>query len=247
MGFFVVLFFIIIIFVVYKIVSSKGHDTPAGNKIKREKIELTFEDSDKTEGKYLVIDTETTGLPRNKHDRPENVDNWPYVVQLAWILFDDEGKEIEDKEYILKQKVNIPPSASEIHGITNTIMEEKGIDPKIVLTELLGAIKRVKTIVAHNIDFDLPILEAEFIRNGFEKQLQKVDKVCTMKVGKNFCKLPGAYDDYKYPTLMELFRKCFYDYASSFRPLYDKHDAMMDVLLTAKCFFRLKELNKIRK
>lgn len=245
MGYVALLIIIAIIFVIYKLFKSTRF---AGNEVRwREKIDIEFEDSNKTEGQYLVIDTETTGLPQNRYDKPENLNNWPHIVQLAWILFDDEGKAIELKEYILKQKVRIPPSATEKHGITNTIMEEKGVDPKTVLTEFLEAIKRAKIIVAHNIDYDVPIIEAEFLRNGFEKQLKKVDKICTMKVGKNICKVPGAYDDYKYPTLMELFKKCFYDYATSFNPLYDKHNALMDAGLTAKCFFKLKELNKIKK
>lgn len=244
MSFFALLIVIILIFVIYKLFKSANFDRKQASW--RENIDIAFEDSTKTEGQYLVIDTETTGLPQNKQDRPENLENWPHIVQLAWILFDDEGKTIELKEYILKQEVSIPPSATEKHGITNTIMAEKGVDTKTVLTEFIKAIKRTKSIVAHNIDYDVPIIEAEFLRNGFEKQLGKINKICTMKVGKNFCKLPGAYDDYKYPTLMELFKKCFYDYATSFKPLYDKHNALMDAGLTAKCFFKLKELNKIK-
>jgi len=244
MGFLALLIIIAIIFVIYKLFKSKSAAEKEARW--REKIDIEFEDSNKTEGHYIVIDTETTGLPKNRYDIPENFENWPYIVQLAWILFDDEGKAIELKEYILKQKVRIPPSATEKHGITNTIMEEKGVDPKTVLTEFIEAIKRAKIIVAHNIDYDVPIIEAEFLRNGFEKQLKKINKICTMNVGKKFCKLPGAYDDYKYPTLMELFKKCFYDYATSFNPLYYKHNALMDAGLTAKCFFKLKELNKVK-
>jgi len=238
MGFLVLLIIIAIIFVVYNLFKSKS---VAKNEVRLiKKIDIEFEDSNKTEGQYLVIDTETTGLPKNKYDRPENLENWPHIIQLAWILFDDEGKAIELKEYILKQNIGIPRNATEKHGITNAIMEEKGVDPKTVLTGFLKAIKRTKIIVAHNIDYDVPIIEAEFLRNGFEKQLEKINKICTMKVGKNFCTLPGAYNDYKYPTLMELFKKCFYDYATFFDPLYDKHNALMDAGLTAKCFFKLK-------
>ena len=123
---------------------------------------------------------------------------------------------------------------------------EQGIYPQAALSEFVQAMRRAKIMVAHNIDFDIPILEAEFLRNGLEKQLTKMRKICTMKAGKDFCKLPGRYEDYKYPTLMQLFQKCFYDYADSFTPREYKHNALLDAGLTAKCFFRLKELNKIR-
>ena len=38
--------------------------------------------------KYLFIDTETTGLPK-EYDAPyTDIDNWPRLVQLAWIVYD---------------------------------------------------------------------------------------------------------------------------------------------------------------
>ena len=60
-----------------------------GNRIK---IDLEFEDSTKTIGKYLVFDLETTGFPIDRYASPDDFKNWPYVVQIAWILFDDEHK-----------------------------------------------------------------------------------------------------------------------------------------------------------
>ncbi len=242
MFFWLLLIIVIAIFTIYK----SSTDMRGVRKEWTEKLDLTFEESNGTEGKYLIIDTETTGLPQNRYSKPENLDNWPHIVQLAWILLDNEGKLLAHNEYILKQDIKIPPKATAIHGITNAIMEEKGVDPKLVLTKLIETIKRAKILVAHNIDFDVPILEAEFLRNSFEKQLEKTDKICTMKIGTNFCRIPSSYGDYKYPTLMELFKKCFYDYASSFKPLYDKHNALTDVALTAKCFLKLKELGKIK-
>ncbi|MCX5719262.1 MAG: hypothetical protein NT055_04725 [Nitrospirae bacterium] len=69
---------------------------------KRIEIKLDFEDSTKTTGKYLVFDTETTGLPINKHAPPDDFKNWPYVLQIAWLLFDDEHKLIEHNNFYLK-------------------------------------------------------------------------------------------------------------------------------------------------
>jgi hypothetical protein len=70
---------------------------------KRIEVNLDFKGSTKTTGKYLVFDTETTGLPINEHAPPDDFQNWPYVVQIAWILFDDEHKLIEYKNFYLKQ------------------------------------------------------------------------------------------------------------------------------------------------
>jgi len=41
---------------------------------------------------YLFFDTETTGLPRNWNAPVHNTQNWPRMVQIAWIIYDDGGK-----------------------------------------------------------------------------------------------------------------------------------------------------------
>jgi DNA polymerase III alpha subunit (gram-positive type) len=51
---------------------------------------------------YLVFDTETTGLPLNYNAPLSDSDNWPRMVQIAWQLHDEEGKLIENQDYIIK-------------------------------------------------------------------------------------------------------------------------------------------------
>jgi DNA polymerase-3 subunit alpha len=69
---------------------------------------------------FLILDTETTGLP-DKYDAPvSDVDNWPRLVQLAWQLFDDKGELIGSEDYIIRPEgFTIPFSAQKIHGISN--------------------------------------------------------------------------------------------------------------------------------
>jgi DNA polymerase III alpha subunit (gram-positive type) len=69
-----------------------GEVLAMGNRIK---IDFEFDDSTKTSGKYLVFDIETTGFPININAPPDDFKNWPYVIQIAWLLFDDERKVIE--------------------------------------------------------------------------------------------------------------------------------------------------------
>ena len=44
---------------------------------------------------YLFFDTETTGLPKNWNAPIQNVNNWPRMVQIAWLLYDNNGTKIE--------------------------------------------------------------------------------------------------------------------------------------------------------
>jgi DNA polymerase III epsilon subunit-like protein len=39
----------------------------------------------------VFFDTETTGLPRDYNAPSSKLDNWPRLVQLAWIVSDYDG------------------------------------------------------------------------------------------------------------------------------------------------------------
>ena len=51
---------------------------------------------------FLFFDTETTGLPQRWNAPVTEVDNWPRLVQLAWIMCDDKGNIIEERSDIIK-------------------------------------------------------------------------------------------------------------------------------------------------
>ena len=62
---------------------------------------------------FLFFDTETTGLPQRWNAPVTDVDNWPRLVQLAWIMCDDKGNIIEERSDIIKPEgFSIPVEAS---------------------------------------------------------------------------------------------------------------------------------------
>ena len=66
---------------------------------------------------YLIFDTETTGLPQNFNAPLSDSDNWPRMVQIAWQLHDEEGKLIENQDYIIKPEgYDIPLMRLEFTG-----------------------------------------------------------------------------------------------------------------------------------
>ncbi|MDP2042871.1 MAG: 3'-5' exonuclease, partial [Algoriphagus sp.] len=68
---------------------------------------------------YLFFDTETTGLPKNYKAEITDLDNWPRLVQLAYLIYSPNGKLEVERNYILKpQNFKIPLEATNIHGIT---------------------------------------------------------------------------------------------------------------------------------
>ncbi len=185
---------------------------------------------------YLFFDTETTGLPK-RYDAPASaLNNWPRVIQLAWMLCDDAGREIECADYIIKPEgFLIPKDVARIHGITHERAVMEGVPAMNALLKFLDALGKSEVLVAHNMSFDQPIIEAEFLRNNIEYDLMRPKKICTKNASTNYCKIPGNYG-FKWPSLMELHNKLF---GSDFE---DAHNALSDVKVCAKCFFELKRL-----
>lgn len=184
---------------------------------------------------YLFFDTETTGLPKRWDAPASDLDNWPRLVQIAWMCFDGGGKEISQNSKIIKPEgFAIPDESSKIHGITTEIAEKKGVPLEKILKEFMNMINQSQFLIAHNMSFDEKIVDAEFIRKKIPRSLFQPKKICTKEVATEFCKIPGSYG-YKWPTLSELHIKLF---ESDF---HDAHNALIDVSVCAKCFFELKK------
>jgi DNA polymerase-3 subunit alpha len=184
---------------------------------------------------FLIIDTETTGLPE-KYDAPvSDVDNWPRLVQLAWQLYDSKGELIGSEDYIVKPEgFTIPYNAQKVHGISTERALEKGKDLNFVLGEFAGAVERSSFIIGHNIDFDKSIIGAEYVRTKIPNQLFEKTSICTKEESTGYCAIPDIRGDkYKWPTLAELYRKLFN------ADLQEAHNASADVAATARCFFEL--------
>ncbi len=190
---------------------------------------------------YLFFDTETTGLPKNYKAPASDTENWPRMVQIAWIIYDSQEKIIEKKMFIIKPEgYTIPTEASDVHGISTEKAMAEGDDLTTVLNAFRGAMLKSEMLVAHNISFDEKIVAAEFIRKKIEKLGKKLPRRDTMMEAVDFCKLPGRYGNYKWPNLTELHIKLFgkgFDGA---------HDALVDVIACADCFFELKKRGEIR-
>ena len=190
---------------------------------------------------YLIFDTETTGIPKNYNAPVSDLNNWPRLVQIAWMHCDNSGKILSKSSYIVKpQGFIIPENVVKIHGISTEKANNEGIALKTVLNEFSTAISRSSFLVAHNVKFDENIVGAEFLREKIESRLFSIPKICTQVMSTNYCKLSGPYGKYKWPKLSELHHKLF---NVSYE---DAHDAAADVKACAKCFFELKNKGIIK-
>ncbi len=149
---------------------------------------------------YLFFDTETTGLPKNWKAPLTDLNNWPRLVQLAYLQFDKSGNKISGGDFIIKPEgFIIPKDASKIHGISTEKASLEGKDLRTVLKDFQSLINEADYVVAHNISFDEKIVGAEFLRTKMPNSLSAKSKICTMHGSTNFCALEGPYG-YKWPN-----------------------------------------------
>src|SRR5690554_4072607 len=123
---------------------------------------------------YLIFDTETTGLPKRWDALITDTDNWPRCIQIAWQLHDENGKLIENEDYLIKPDgFNIPFDSERIHGISTELATEQGISLEEVLEKFNIALSKAKFVVGQNVGFDLNVMGCEFHRMGVPTDLNE--------------------------------------------------------------------------
>ena len=190
--------------------------------------------------KILFFDTETTGLPKDrKYPAEKHKDNWPDIVSISWMLFEDEQM-ISTRSYIVKPDGwNIPIEATNIHGITEKSASTNGQQLSLVIADFIAAVRQSEYIVAHNIHFDLNVVNnACFWRLNRTLQVDWKECICTAEYGKDVTKIyaknarGGSY--FRYPKLSEL-----YEHVLRRRPMLSLHNSLNDTMLLCEVFFHL--------
>ena len=206
-----------------------------------------------SENLVLIFDTETTGLfPKNNKNKQE----YPFIVQLSFIVFDLNKKEIVFKynEYIKQRSsdnINYDSEAFKITKITKQ-MCDNGVSIIEALNAFYTYYMNVQYVVAHNLDFDREMIQLEIIRNFESFKMEKFTDIwvlfneafnkmwgiktcCTMHIGKFECKLSNKNGfGYKMPKLVELHNHLFGKTPSNL------HDSLTDCYVCLKCFIKMK-------
>ena len=188
--------------------------------------------------KYIFFDSESNGLPREPRLGVSFTSNWPRMIQLAWIVTDENGNVLKRQSHIIyPQGFNIIEPIEKLTRITTERAQCEGVDLYSVLTEFMEDVNDAKLLIAHNIDFDKRVVGCELYRENMDyDSLLNKSMVCTMQKSTNFCAIPSNsnHPGYKWPKLEELHMKLFGTTFSG------AHDALADVEATKKCFFELK-------
>ena len=206
----------------------------------------------------LFFDVETSGLiPNSKKPLDlKNLAQYPYILQLSYILYDlEQHKVIEAyNNYICNTNIEVSIEITELTGITRELLLEKGIPIHDALRQFESAYLQCNFVIAHNFEFDSKMIriEAERTRSQLIQTSYlilstirtpinifglQITKECTMQMTVDFCNIErinslGVYK--KLPRLSELYQILFDTNLQNF------HNSMVDVLACLRCYLKFK-------
>ena len=156
---------------------------------------------------YAVFDCETTGTDTGRDE----------IVSLALLQLDPDGLETDRYTCLLRPTREIPAEATAVHGISATDVADAPSfgDLAVELRVLLGD----AVFVAHNVGFDLPMLEHAFERSGIDYRPPAT--ACTLEA---FRLLEPLADNHRLQSICK--RRGI--------TLEGAHEALSDVLATAE-------------
>ena len=183
---------------------------------------------------YIVIDCETTGLPRNWKAPLSDVQKWPRLVQIAWSRMDRDLQKVDEAAFLVRPEgFAIPAEAQRVHRISTERALLEGKPLQKALVDFGEAVRLSEVVVAHNLRFDENVISAEYLRLGLNPPFETKKRICTMLGTTQLCRIPGPYG-YKWPSLSELHHSLFGT------DIEEAHDAGADVTACANCCFELK-------
>jgi len=210
--------------------------------------------------RVLVFDTETTGLPQTGIMNPETLILWPHIVQFSYIIYDTELNDIVlSQDHIVKMRdITIPEESTKIHGITNKMSNRKGEELETILREFFCCLRKADVVVGHNVRFDINMVKIELLRLIFsnDSRFTETDKtsykfnlhfltnykdICCTCASRDSIQLCSIYainkngvSYKKFPKLFELHEKLFECVPKNL------HNSFNDILVTLRCFMKLK-------
>jgi len=171
----------------------------------------------------VIFDTETTGI--EKEDR---------IIQVGAIVEDLEGNPVGEGVYseLCSSDIPIKIEAMATHGIRQDQIEESPSFGKSVFFARLNELnKEGNYLIAHNLDFDLGMLEKE----GFRNKMQSVD---TLQCAKHLFEVGDEINGYKVPNhKLQSFRYMMFSReeenseAKKYGVEIKAHDAIGDVVV----------------
>jgi DNA polymerase-3 subunit epsilon len=183
-------------------------------------FEFLFNKNFSPEDEYIVFDTETTGLNTKKDE----------IISIGAVKVKNNKILLKDKFLLYLQPKNMPTEETiKIHKIrvcdleNNTSSQEKGIKDFL---EFIGS----RPVVGYYLEFDVAMLN-KYLKKILNISLpNKQIEVSALYFDKKIKETPNGNIDLRFDVIMQRLNL----------PVFGKHDALNDAIMTAMMFLKLK-------
>jgi len=142
--------------------------------------------------KTLIFDTETSGWPSQNY--PATHPSQPILLELGAQLWDDArlvgAISVLIKPYLPGRQVAV--GALRAHGITIQRAEREGVQAKAALSIFNTLLDAADEVAAHNLEFDLRVIEMVYAQLRVGEPPWPVTRICTMQSGRPLAKAAGS-------------------------------------------------------
>ena len=177
----------------------------------------------------FVFDTETTGLPRAYGT---NLQFQPKCIEIYAGIYSREGEEVKRYHSLYNPGFSLEPVITKITGLRDIDLKNEQKFSKFEVNKLNNILEECSAVVAHNLSFDLEIMDFEAARLGEKHRFKWPDrKVCTVE--------QTMHLKLRRMKLVELYEYLFD------KPLNQTHRAQDDVRALADCYFELLKREEI--
>lgn len=211
-------------------------------KANRNQLEKDFAKAEFDQNPYfLFLQIKAAGRPKDFNAPPFEIENWPKPVHIGWLVFNQREQLIEEKDYYFIQNEPLSDKIKEELFIDDDFIDTMGEESSEIFEELNEVALSSIILIAHNLEYQISVLDAEAHRMAIPELRLPRNKYCLMKKGTEYCKIekPSGYG-YKWPTMDELIATVFQtgEKPSEYRRP-DPDSALEDARMMAKCYFRM--------
>ncbi len=194
----------------------------AKKKLKDEKYLYLFDKSPINE--YICFDCETTGLNPKIDD----------IISIGAVLIKN-NTIVSSKKFVkfVKPKTKLQIEAIKVHHIRECDLEEAE-DINEVLKDFLEFIGS-RTLVGYYLEFDVAMVNKYIKKSLGIKLPNKIYEVSAIYYDWKIEKIPQSNIDLRFDTIMK----------DLDIPIFSKHDAFNDALMTSMMFLKLKNQKKL--